>query len=297
MHVAMNLDILAGKMSFDGKKVSPDNRKGILRLAIDPVADTVVLQWLDRTVEPAVVENVWPTPVTVEEVPSAKSGKVYVVKPLDGEKQFMWIQQQDSVEALMNQIQLFSQIRSVQEAVAMYTQIFTEEVAPDQMLLDLGHHDHGDEDDEGDLEELVEQLMEQVGDDASEDDIVRMLLSNPDIMGAVLVYYLWNLSQMVQLPPAAKPAVNVAAVINAGLPHLVQADRLAELCPPGDKDIEGILKSPQFAESMKALTEGIYSDQIATLFASLGLDPTNMVPGSDPFETLCRALEDKHKKQ
>jgi hypothetical protein len=124
----MIIDVLAGKMNFDGKKVSPDNRKGILRLVIDesPSIETVVkLQWLDRSVDPPKVENEWDAPVIVEEVPAAKTGKVYVIKPTNdsSNKQFIWIQQQssnaagdaagytsgtsiDNVDALMNQIQI-----------------------------------------------------------------------------------------------------------------------------------------------------------------------------------------------
>ena len=339
----MIIDVLAGKMNFDGKKVSPDNRKGILRLVIDesPSIETVVkLQWLDRSVDPPKVENEWDAPVTVEEVPAAKTGKVYVIKPPNdpSNKQFIWIQQQssnaagdaagytsgtsiDNVDALMNQIQMFAQISSCHDAMDMYSQVFGAASNEDPMLVDLGHHHEGydDEDDDEEDEQLdamIQQLFEQAGltggADTSDEgnQIAALLLSNPEIsslcmanvMLALTVYSTVTRGGIVgEQQPSTHQLVptNVSAVIGSAEAELILEEsrgKLLALCPEGETNIREILKSPQFGECMRSLTDGIYSDQINVLFTSLGLQvPQERI--SDPFEALCKALEKKFSKQ
>ena len=323
----IQLDVLAGKMTFDGKKVSPDPRKGLLRVAIDSELDTVEVQWLDRTNEPPVVEHRWPSPVTVELVPSAKTGKVYVLKPETGEKQFVWIQQQssnsvpdaagfaasqvDNLEALINQIQMFAQMRSGKDAAEMYAQIF-EAGEDDQAIVDLGHHDHGDEegDEDIDMEELVEHLMSS-GDVEDLNQLAGLLLMQPEIQQEVLAHFVLMAANYIaanpgflgQSSPVAeeqRTAVEVRQVIQSEESlNIFQEDedvraRLLALCPENETDLVSVIRSPQFGEAMRSLTEGIYSDQISLLFTSLGLDPRTI--SGDPFEALCKALEDKHKK-
>lgn len=336
----INLDVLAGKMAFDGKKVSPDPRKGILRLLIDAATDSVKLQWLDRTTEPAVVENEWVAPVTIELVPSARTGKVYVLKPESGEKQFVWIQQQssnaagdaagymsgqvDNLEALINQIQMFSQMRSGKDAAEMHAHVFEDDVQDDQMLVDLGHHHHDDDDDDEDgeaedeeFQALMEQLVAGLGEEGvselGPDQIAVLLMMNPEIQQALVAQFVQVAAAYVASRPElaaqlsaassapAKP-VDVAAIIQSdeAIATLTKDEatrkHLLELCPEGETDIVSILRSPQFSESMRALSEGIYSEQIALLFASLGLDVSQLSGAQDPFEALCNALQNKFRQ-
>ncbi len=345
----MIIDVLAGKMNFDGKKVSPDNRKGILRLIIDesPSIETVVkLQWLDRSVDPPKVENEWDAPVTVEEVPSAKTGKVYVVKPANdpSNKQFIWIQQQssnaageaagytsgttsiDNVDALMNQIQMFAQIPSCHDAIDMYTQVFGSVanggVGEDQMLVDLGHHgeydEEGDDDEEDEqLDAMIQQLFEQAGLSGEEglgdegNQIAALLLSNPEILSLCMANVMQALTVYASVvggqlaagasagttrQPELVPTTVNAVISSKAEPVLEEArEKLLALCPEGEENLREILRSPQFSECMRSLTEGIYSEQIGVLFSSLGLEiPTDGT--RDPFEALCKALEKKYSK-
>lgn len=331
----IQLDVLAGKMSFDGKKVSPDQRKGILRVVIDPDNDKVEVQWLDRSGDPPAVEDRWTSPVTIEAVPAAKTGKVYVLKPENGEKQFVWIQQQstnpdadaagfavsqvDNLEALINQMQMFAQMRSGKDAAEMYMQIFggdEDQVGEDQMLVDLGHHggEHDHDDDDGeDMEELVEQLL--AGGDVDENQLAAILLMQPGIQQAVIAQFVMmagnflahNPQLMAGLVPAQSPnvtpaqPVDVAAVVQseealvALASHESIRNKLLALCPENETDIVAVLRSPQFGEAMRSLTEGIYSEQILLLFTSLGLPHPSNIQG-DPFEALCQAIERKYKK-
>lgn len=176
--------------------------------------------------------------------------------------------------------------------------------------MDLGHHAHEDEDEDEDLEELMEQLMDQEG--ADEDQIASMLLGNAQIMTACLIGYLEGLCMLLAANPSLANLANSANSANSSLTNAHQTPvsavltseaalsllspetRLLDLCPEGESDLREVLKSPQFSEAMRALTEGIYSDQIAGLFASLGLE---MNPaGEDPFEALCKALEKKFNR-
>ena len=346
----IHLDVLAGKMSFDGKKVSPDPRKGILRLLIDAAADSVRLQWLDRSAEPAVVENEWVAPVTIEAVPSAKTGKVYVLKPESGEKQFVWIQQQssnaagdaagfasgqvDNLEALINQIQMFSQMRSGKDAAEMHAQIFEEDhVQDDQMLVDLGqhHHDDDDDDEDGEAEDeefqaLMEQLVAGMGEDGvselGPEQIAVLLMMHPEVQQALVAHwielaaaYVASKPELAQQLAVAQPSVavpeassnkapvNVASILQSeeAISVLTKEEetrrQLLELCPEGESDVAAILRSPQFGEALRALNEGIYSDQISLLFASLGLDTAQLANAADPFVALCKALENKFRHQ
>ena len=332
----ITLEILAGKMAFDGKKVSPDQRKGILRLLIDSDADSIKLQWLDRSGETPVVENEWTSPVTIELVPSVKTGKVYVLKPASEEKCFIWIQQQsgnaagdaagytaggvDNVEALINQIQMFAQMSSGREATEMYSQVFgADEVGEDQMLVDLGHHDHhegDDEEGEEELEELMEQLMAgSGGGEELPEQVLTLMLMNPEIQQALMAYLMQLACVYLQMHPellggaAPASAAEPPALVTVPVSAVVQSDeslasltadeairtRLLALCPEGETDLLEVLRCPQLGEAMRSLTEGIYSDQIAVLFTSLGLD-MHSEGSQDPFEALCQALEKKFRK-
>jgi hypothetical protein len=341
----MIIDILAGKMNFDGKKVSPDPRKGLLRLVIDGMTDRVTLQWLNREVNPPAVENEWTGPVTVEEVPSAKSGKVYVIKPNGStDKHFVWIQQSstnavaaaagftggnvDNVDAVMNQIQMLSQMSSGKTAMEIFSQAFgDDEVADDQMMLDFRgalEHDHdeeeeysGDDEEREQMELVLQHLMEAAGGDSMQvGDVLTTLLSNPEILQILLAQLMVGLMAIVEATPSLLSQLQVSpptetvkqtelstiittpeAIASITSSESSVIDRLAALCPPGQTDLGEILRSPQFAETLRNLTEGIYSDQLSLLVASLGLDQSELLdPSKDPLETLCRLLERKYKK-
>jgi hypothetical protein len=333
----IHLDVLAGKMTFDGKKVSPDSRKGILRVVIDPENDHVKVQWLDRSHEPAVVDGEWNSPVAIEPVPNVKTGKVFVLKPEVGEKQFIWIQQQqagsaagdaagfavgtvDNIEALINQIQLFAQMRSGKDAAEIYSQEFTEEeeqVGEDQMLVDLGHHHHHDgsddeDDEELDYEGLMQQLIPQGNGDQLPEQLLALMLMDPEIQTELIANFVAMAAAYIsggqqagvqmETPSATITPVPISAVVQSeeAIRTLTSDEemrkRLLDLCPPGEPELEAVLRCPQFGEALRSLTEGVYSDQISLLFTSLGLDMKDVLSSKDPFEALCKALESKFRR-
>ncbi|CAL8990306.1 unnamed protein product [Prunus brigantina] len=87
------LEFRAGKMVFEGKKVAPDTRKGLVRIAKGDEG-LVHFQWLDRSQN--VVEDdqiIFPDEAVFEKVNQA-SGRVYLLKfNTDDRKFFFWMQE------------------------------------------------------------------------------------------------------------------------------------------------------------------------------------------------------------
>ncbi|KAJ4709172.1 Regulatory particle non-ATPase 13 [Melia azedarach] len=87
------MEFRAGKMIFEGKRVVPDTRKGLVRIARGEEG-LIHFQWLDRTQN--VVEDdqiVFPDEAVFEKVNQA-SGRVYILKfNTDDRKLFIWMQE------------------------------------------------------------------------------------------------------------------------------------------------------------------------------------------------------------
>ncbi|PON41113.1 26S proteasome complex ubiquitin receptor, subunit Rpn [Parasponia andersonii] len=87
------VEFRAGKMHFEGKKVVPDTRKGLVRIARGGEG-LVHFQWLDRTLN--VVEDdqiIFPDEAVFEKV-NQSSGRVYILKfNTDNRKFFFWMQE------------------------------------------------------------------------------------------------------------------------------------------------------------------------------------------------------------
>ena len=90
------LEFRAGKMFLEGKKVVPDTRKGLVRIA-RAEEGLVHFQWLDRTQN--VVEDdqiIFPNEAVFEKV-NQTSGRVYILKfTSDDRKFFFWMQESNA---------------------------------------------------------------------------------------------------------------------------------------------------------------------------------------------------------
>lgn len=87
------LEFRAGKMLFEGKRVVPDTRKGLVRIARGEEG-LVHFQWLDRT-KNAVEDDqiVFPDEAVFEKV-NQSSGRVYILKFNTDDRKFMfWMQE------------------------------------------------------------------------------------------------------------------------------------------------------------------------------------------------------------
>ncbi|XP_022149851.1 26S proteasome regulatory subunit RPN13 isoform X2 [Momordica charantia] len=92
------LEFRAGKMCFEGKRVVPDTRKGLVRIGRGEEG-LLHFQWLDRTQN--VIEDdqiVFPDEAVFEKVNQA-SGRVYLLKfKTDDRKFFFWMQEPKAEE-------------------------------------------------------------------------------------------------------------------------------------------------------------------------------------------------------
>lgn len=87
------LEFRAGKMMLEGKRVVPDTRKGLIRIARGEEG-LVHFQWLDRT-QNAIEDDqiIFPDEAVFEKVNQA-SGRVYILKfNTDDRKFFFWMQE------------------------------------------------------------------------------------------------------------------------------------------------------------------------------------------------------------
>ncbi|KAI4348099.1 hypothetical protein L6164_008860 [Bauhinia variegata] len=100
------LEFRAGKMYVDGKKVIPDTRKGLIRIARGEEG-LVHFQWLDRT-QNTVEEDqiIFPNEAVFEKVNQA-SGRVYILKFNGDERKFFFWMQEPNAE---NDSQLCSSV-------------------------------------------------------------------------------------------------------------------------------------------------------------------------------------------
>ncbi len=101
----------AGRMSFDGKKVSADPRKGKLELRASAEESHIRVIWSTEGEQPSEELNLVITAEsTLERVQAAKTGRVYILKQTGSEvRHFFWGQDQDeATEAqLLGRFNLF----------------------------------------------------------------------------------------------------------------------------------------------------------------------------------------------
>ncbi|KAA8522669.1 hypothetical protein F0562_009169 [Nyssa sinensis] len=92
------LEFRAGKMFLEGKRVVPDTRKGLVRIARGEEG-LVHFQWLDRT-QNAVEDDqiVFPDEAIFEKVNQA-SGRVYILKFNTDDRKFFFWMQEPSIES------------------------------------------------------------------------------------------------------------------------------------------------------------------------------------------------------
>jgi hypothetical protein len=141
----------------------------------------------------------------------------------------------------------------------------------------------------------------------SRDQIAQLLITSPEIQQALVAQFVLMAANFLALNPAFSQApssqpLEVKEVVQSEKSVAILTSdseiekRLLALCPEGETDLKAVIRSPQFGEALRNLTEGIYSEQISVLFASLGLDQTEIAHHTDPFEALCNALEMKFRK-
>ncbi|KAJ9145656.1 hypothetical protein P3X46_028014 [Hevea brasiliensis] len=259
------LEFRSGKMFFEGKKVVPDARKGLIRITRGEEG-LVHFQWLDRSRN--VVEDdqiIFPDEAVFEKVNQA-SGRVYILKfNTDDRKFFFWMQEPkaEDDEQLCNSVNYYI-----------------------NQPLDLG-------DEEPDASAPL-----QVSEDMVEDDISsregNLIVPN---LGAKVISDVSSSSGPVKLEDLQRILSDIghggagsAGDPDGGLglgdilkPDLIMPlintlpleERLASYLPEGQwtpEDILELLQSPPFRQQVDSFTHVLRTGQID--LSQFGIDPS-----------------------
>ncbi|KAE8660299.1 26S proteasome regulatory subunit RPN13 [Hibiscus syriacus] len=257
------LEFRAGKMLLEGKRVGPDTRKGLIRIARGEEG-LVHFQWLDRTQN--VIEDdqiIFPDEAVFEKVNQA-SGRVYILKfNTDDRKFFFWMQEPKAED-------------DSQLCIAVNNFI--------NQPLELG------------VEEPDASEPLQVSEDMVEDDISSRAgnLSVPNL-GAEAISDVTSSSGPVKLEDLQRILSSIGPAEIAGDPDgglglddilkpdlilpLIESlsleERLASYLPEGQwtpEDLLELLQSPPFRQQVDSFTYVLRTGQID--LSQFGIDPS-----------------------
>ncbi|XP_004503559.1 26S proteasome regulatory subunit RPN13 [Cicer arietinum] len=258
------LEFRAGKMFLQGKKVVPDTRKGLIRIARGDEG-LVHFQWLDRTQN--VVEDdqiIFPNEAIFEQV-NQTSGRVYILKfNSDDRKFFFWMQESNAD----NDSQLCS---SVNDYINRPLELLGEE-EPDESLPLQVSEDMAEDDISSRAANLV---VPNLGMDATSDvtssgpvkleDLQRILSNIGPASDSIL-----DPDGGLGLGDLLKP--DLIMPLMATLPL---EQRLAPYLPEGTwspEDILELLQSPPFRQQVDSFTYVLRTGQID--LSQFGIDPS-----------------------
>lgn len=257
------LEFRAGKMMLEGKRVVPDTRKGLIRIARGEEG-LVHFQWLDRT-QNAIEDDqiIFPDEAVFEKVNQA-SGRVYILKfNTDDRKFFFWMQEPKAED-------------DSQLCCAVNNFI--------NQPLELGV-------DEPDASEPLQAFEDMVEDDISS-RAGNLTLTN---LGAEAISDVTSSSGPVKLEDLQRILSNIGPAEVAGEPDgglglddilkpdlimplietLSLEERLASYLPEGQwtpEDLLELLQSPPFRQQVDSFTYVLRTGQI-DLF-QFGIDPS-----------------------
>jgi len=257
----VHVEFRAGKMEWDGKKVTPDKRKGKIVLFTSEEETLTHLQWIDREKNEIADDLIVVNDAYFEKIEKVKDGRVYLLRFTSSDKKmFFWMQEPktEGDEEL---------IKKANEAIGATIPEKKSGGASSGAAAPAAAPAINPE-----LNAVLQQFMASQGQQASRAPPVPLTtVLTPETLTGLLT--------------------DEAAVTEMqGL--LPEGHRSAE-------GVREALVSPQLQQSLRALTQAVHSDQLPVLFASLGLDASAIAsapPGADALEVLCKAMEDKYKQ-
>nr|AFK36183.1 unknown [Medicago truncatula] len=258
------LEFRAGKMSLEGKRVVPDARKGLVRIARGEEG-LVHFQWLDRTLN--VVEDdqiIFPNEAIFEQV-NQTSGRVYILKfNSDDRKFFFWMQESNAD----NDSQLCS---SVNDYLNRPLELLGEEEPDVSLPLEVSE-DMVEDDISSRAANLV---VPNFGVDATSDvtssgpvklaDLQRILSNIGPAADSIL-----DPDESFELGDILKPDLILPLMETLPLEQ-----RLASYLPEGTwspEDILELLQSPPFRQQVDSFTYVLRTGQID--LSQFGIDPS-----------------------
>jgi len=300
----------AGKCTYNqtAKRVTPDVRKGLLRLLTADDGITHV-QWLPRGNPNPQAEDDFMCfeDAYLEKISHVKDGRAYILKFTSSQdrKFFIWQQEGDETKDAEFVKKFNDHINAAGRPDAG--------TSTDTPMTAAGNGTASTAPAGGNnaMNETIQQLLAQGGANLPPDQLAQLtaMLTAAGNQGGAAA-------------PAAAGAGNAAALAQAaqsrvavGLHKMIKKDDLLSLMQndeakkelmdmlPGTKDsaeLESMLRSVQLSGALSSLTQAVYQGSNALLFASLQLDNAFITPGNEKFEpepmkALCKALEAKHK--
>jgi len=266
----------AGKMTYDGRMVTPDVRKGKLVL-LNGEDSLMHLQWWDRTKTPMNMEDdlIVINDAYFERIPKCTTGRVYLLRFTSSDKKmFFWMQEpkEENDKDLINK---------ANEAIGA--------TIPDKPA-GAGAPAAAGGAPSNDLMQMMQNFQQgQQGGPGNAE------LAN--ILGQFLQQSGTGAGGASRTPPVPLQTFMSAEVLNQLMDDPEAVAELLGNMPEGQgtpQDLREVFASPQLSQNMSILSQAIYSDQLGILFQMLGLDPSVLTPGTEPMEALCKAMEKKY---
>jgi 26S proteasome regulatory subunit N13 len=259
MSVVTLAELRAGKMNFDGKKVAPDSRQGLLTLRLREAGDDEHLEIAWRATAATVDEDVLIVASDegkFERVPAAKTGRVYVLK-LQDERRFFWSQESDEAKET--------------ELIGKFNAVLSGEIADDEFMAQDEEPDHSalaPYQPLGDWPEVADMP------EAQQNELLQWML------------------QQISDQPEQLPLESIVTrqVLEELCDDQEISDQLKELLPEG-QSVRECLLSPQFKQALGNFGQALNSEEGADmLYATLGLEIADGDELHSPVEAFLHAM-------
>mmetsp|Transcript_90625 Transcript_90625/g.230605 ORF Transcript_90625/g.230605 Transcript_90625/m.230605 type:complete len:273 (-) Transcript_90625:102-920(-) len=252
----VHCEFKAGRMDWDGTKVTADKRKGKVLLYTSEEEQLTHFQWHDREKNEVVTDLIVINDAYFEKIEKVKDGRVYLLRFTSSDKKlFFWMQEPKDDR----DVELMKKFNEAVGATIPEKKAGGSSAAP---AVPGAGNDPA-------LNAILQQFLQSQGQQGPR--------ANPIPLQAVLT------------PETLQSLMSDEAAV-AEMQSLVPDSHKSS------EGVREALGSPQLQQSLRALTQAVHSDQLPVLFASLGLDPAEIAsapPGTDAVEILCRAMEKK----
>lgn len=252
----VHVEFKAGRMTLEGKMVKPELQKGKLTLFFCEEEQLMRVQWQDRESGKVELDLIVINDVYLQRVEQCKTGRVYILRSTSSDqKHFFWMQEPKEDEDI--------------EKITRFNEVVGAKIP-----------------EKGAAKQVAAPTDSQPSAPAVDPQLRQ-----------ILTQILQAQAGQVRAPLVPLNAVLTTEVLQTLLSDETAVAEMITLLPEGQQtpeDLHETLGSAQLQQSLGALTQAIHSDQLAVLFASLGLDTGSLetaAVGTDALELLCRAME------
>uniref|UniRef100_A0A7S2KTS2 Pru domain-containing protein n=1 Tax=Zooxanthella nutricula TaxID=1333877 RepID=A0A7S2KTS2_9DINO len=270
----VHVEFRAGRMDWDGKKVTADKRKGKVILFTSEEEQLMHFQWLDREKGEVSLDLIVINDAYFERIEKVKDGRVYILRFTSSDKKLFFWMQEPKTEGDEEMIKKFNEATgaSIPDKKAGGAGATSSPAAPASAGAAAAGAAGAGTAVDPQLSAILQQFLDSQG------------------------------AQSQRTPPLPMTDVLTTEVLSGLGSDEAAIAEMTPLLPESHRSPEGVreaLSSPMLQQSLRALTQAVHSDQLPLLFTSLGLDPSaiaSAAPGTDALELLCKAMENKYKK-